>query len=292
MSTTNVTSGPLALILVVVIAALAALLIGWRAGRGRRGRALPIGALAFAILGGAGILLTATPPQPGKPRPAAIPSAPGTPFVASKAAGGKLEALRKAPSVAAIDFMMLWMVPASQRFDLCSARMKHFVQDCRDAVDGMAGMAPPGLPDDLRTRLIKAVTTDLGNRLTSDLADEAIAKARANHPDEMLSFPSPGGTDADFYWCAGGDDAARYQRAYRNALAVVSRAGLKLDGGVAMGRVRVIRTDRTVTGDVVDGNVGSPAVQTMLGLIRSRGGDYTPRSDGSKTAPVSFYTCR
>ncbi len=293
MYATSVSPGPLTLAFVVLGAALAAVVIGWLAGRGRQGRALTVGAVTFVVLAGGGLWAVSAPRKPEPVATAAPTPAPAsTPFVASKAAGGKLDAVRKAPSVGADDFMMLWMLPAGEREDFCVRRMKHFAHDCQDAVEGMKGMAAPAVSDDMRTRLTNAVRNDLNNRSTTDLAEEAIGLARDSHPDEMLAFPSPGGTNADVYWCAGGDEEARYQRAFKAALGITSRAGLKLPGGVVMGRVRLIRTEQKIGTDVFDGDVTSPALQEMLGLIRPRGVDFTPRGAASKDVPVTFYACK
>ncbi len=295
MNATSVAPGPLTLAFVVIGAALAATVIGWLAGRARQGRAVTIGAIAFVVLGGGGLWAVSAPRKAGPvetagPEPA--PVAASTPFVASKAAGGKLDAVRKAPSVSVDDFMMLWTIPAGDREDFCVRRMKHLAPDCRDAAEGMKDMAAPTLPAEIRTRLANAVKNDLNNRSTTDVAEEAIGLAKPGHPDEMLSFPSPGGTNADVYWCTGGDDGARYQRAFQAALGISSRAGLRLPGNVIMGRVRVIRTDRKIAGDVFDGDVQSPAVQEMLSLVRPRGIDFAPRPGAAAGGPVAFYVCR
>jgi len=189
--------------------------------------------------------------------------------------------------------MMMWMVPSAQRLDLCVKRMKHFEQDCRDAIEGMAGMAPPTLPDDLRRQMTDAVNGRLRERSTSDLADRALEAARPSLPDEMLSFPSPGGTNVDVLWCGDGvDDAARYDRASKNALAIASRAGVKLPNDVVIGRIRLVRTQEHVNGDVAEGDLDSPAAQAMLDLVRRQtGNDYTAGGKGKGVA-LSFYTCK
>lgn len=292
--TGNGATGPVTLALVVIATAIVAILVGWMAGRGKQGRGLIAGAVAFVVLGGGGLLLVSRPSQPASNALAAPapPASTPSPLIASKAAGGTLDPARKAPSVGTGDFMMLWMLPAAERVDFCTKRMKHFAQDCRDAVDGMAGMAPPTIPDDLRKHLTQAVKGDLLNRMTGYAADEAVARAKTGHPDEMLSFPSPGGTNADFYWCGEGDDGARYERAFNNALAVTSRAGLKLPNGVVIGRVRVIRTGEHLTGDVVEGDLDATAAKTILDLIRERNGaSYTPGGK-AKGSTLSFYVCK
>jgi hypothetical protein len=300
---TSTSAGPLTLTLVVAVVAAIAALAGWLAGRGGRRSGLGIGALVFVILGAGGLWLVKARPAIGTaPVPVATPTASPTPFIASTRAGGKHEAVRKAPSVAAQDIMMLWTVAPVDRQRVCVTEMKHFVNDCREAVAGMAEMSRPAIPDKLFADLAKAVKGALLNRNTSDLADQAVAATRASQPDEMYAFPSPGGTDANVYWCAGGNDKAQYDAANRAALALARTAGLKLADNVIVGRVLLIRLDpakqggrvpKLGEGDVISADMTAPVTRQMLDQLRS-GGQMTPTPRGPAPGPhsIALYTCR
>lgn len=284
--------GPATLALVLVGAAIVAVLIGWAIGRGQRRTGVVAAAVAFAILGGGGLMFAGRTP-PRSPQPAATPVArdASEPVLRSKAAGGTLDSVRKSPSVGAADLMMMWMLRPAERVDFCVKRMKHFAEDCRDAVAAMADMRAPVLPDTIRRDLTGAVRDDLLNKDTAMLAEAALEAARAAQPDELLSYPSPGGTDADVYWCEAGGKAG-YERAVNDAVALAVRSGLKFPDGPVVGRVRVLRSDQAPAGDVVNGDAVSPAAKLMIGLIAQRTGrHYVPGKAVSGGRPLAFYSC-
>jgi hypothetical protein len=296
-------SEPLTLLLVLAVAAAIAMLAGWLAGRNGQRRGLGIGALVFVILGAGGLWLAKARPAAETASPPMItPTTSPTPYIASTKAGGKHDAVRKAPSVAAQDIMMLWTVTPVDRERVCTKDMKHFAQDCRDAVAGMAEMSRPAIPDKLFADLGRAVKGDLINRNTSDLADQAVEATRAEQPDEMYSFPSPGGTNANVYWCAGGNDQAKYDAANKAALALARTAGLKLADGVIVGRVLLIRLDRAKQGgkmpelgegDLISADMAAPITAQMLDQLRT-GAQMTPMSRGTAPGPhaIAIYACR
>jgi hypothetical protein len=295
-------AGPLTLVLVVAVAAAIAILAGWLAGRGNRRRGLGIGALLFVLLGTGGLWLARSRPTVETAAPVVAPTASPTPFIASTKAGGKHEAARKPPSVAAQDIMMLWTVAPADRERVCVKDMKHFAEDCRDAVAGMAEMARPAIPDALFADLAKAVKGDLINRNTSDIADRAVEATRDTQPDEMYSFPSPGGTNATVYWCAGGNDQAQYDAANKAALALARTAGLKLARDVVVGRVLLVRLDsarqggtlpKRGEGDLIAADMTAPATAQMLDQLRT-GGQMVPTPRGAAPGPrsVAVYVCR
>jgi hypothetical protein len=300
---TSSSAGPLTLVLVIAVAAAIAVLVGWLTGRGGQRRGLGIGALVFVILGAGGLWLAkARPVAETAPAPVVTPTASPTPYIASTKAGGKHEAVRKAPSVAAQDIMMLWTVAPADRERVCTNDMKHFAQDCRDAAAGMVEMSRPAIPDKLFADLGKAVKGDLINRNTSDLADQAIAATRATQPDEMYAFPSPGGTNANVYWCAGGNDQAKYDVANKAALALARTAGLKLADGVIVGRVLLIRLDpakqgskmpKLGEGDLISADMAAPVTVQMLDQLRT-GAQMVPTSRGAAPGPntIAIYACR
>lgn len=283
--------GPATLALVLVGAAIGAVLIGWVFGRGQRSIGVVSAAIAFAILGGGGLLFAVRAPQATQPTAKPVASTAAEPVLRSKEAGGTLDTVRKSPSVGAADMMMMWMLRPAERVDFCVKRMKHFAQDCRDAADAMVDMRPPVLPEPLRRDLTKAVRDDLLNADTLTLADAALESGRGAQPDEMLSFPSPGGTDADVYWC-GAQGKAGYERAVNDALALAVRSGLKFPDGSVVGRVRVLRSDQALTGYIVNGDAASAAGKLMIGLIAQRNGrSYVQGKPVSDGKPLAFYSC-